>query len=601
MRRDAREGLQGGLFDRIFAQSRPSLALRSDIGDKADRPRQSPDLVLSTPTNAVISYDADSFEPGAKPLGRRSAGLGLIRGFVEHAGVDSWYGYSEIEPNQEGFEAAVRRFGGAGPVHWSTVRDVAGLQKVGSLHIAGPFGAGQAFHRRGVDQRGWSLTGVTHTMSSHAAADAIASLVTAPVQSWDALICSSRAVRAAVQSSLDEQCDYLSRRFGGAPVAPALQLPVIPLGVRCADFAAAPERRAAVRAQLGIPDGEVVVLYAARLSFHAKAHPYPMYLALQKAAKLTGKPVHLLLAGWFSDSFQERVYREGAAALCPDVKLHVIDGSQPGVWEGVWQAGDVYTLLSDNIQESFGLSPVEALSAGLPVVGSDWDGLKDTIVHGETGFLAPTLQPQPGAGFYLSGAYDVRQISYDQYIAGSAMSVAIDVDAAADAFAALIGDDDLRRRMGLAARQRALSTYDWGQVIPKYQALWRELAERRAKDQEIAPRGRVQAGNPARDDPFRTFAAYPTRPLLGGDRVISPPTLAQDAKAIADLPGVHPILGVAHKDGELLSQATVMANLGEARVDEVLNALPDLNRWRALRTILWMHKYGLVAVKPPEA
>lgn len=550
------------------------------------------------PTNASISYDADSFEPGDKPMGRRTAGLGLLRGFVEHAGVDTWFGYSQVEPTQAGFETAVRRFGGVGPVVWSTRRDVTGLRRAGALHVAGPIGAFHALHRRGVDQRAWSLTGVTHTMSSHAAADAVASLVAAPVQSWDALICTSRAVQAAVRSTLEAQADYLRARLGATAADPVLQLPVIPLGVRCPDFAAAPERRAAIRARIGVPDDEVLVLYAARLSFHAKAHPYPMYAALQKAAKRTGKPVHLLVAGWFSDEFQERVFREGAAALCPDVTLHVLDGRELGVWEGVWQAADVYTLLSDNIQESFGLSPVEAMAAGLPVVGSDWDGLKDTIVHGETGFLAPTLQPPLGGGFYIAGVYERGQANYDQYIAAAAQTLAIDVDAAADAFAALIGDAGLRARMGQAARDRALAVYDWSRVIPLYQGLWSELAERRAKDRELAPRLRNQPGHPARDDPFRTFAAYPTRAVAGADRVTPPATLVEDVRALTALPGVNPVLGVVHHGQELLDLAGVMASLGEATLDEILAAAPTLDRWRSLRTVVWLHKYGLITIKP---
>ena len=31
------------------------------------------------------------------------------------------------------------------------------------------------------------------------------------------------------------------------------------------------------------------------------------------------------------------------------------------------------------------------MAAGLPVVGSDWNGYKDTIEHGKTGFLSPPI------------------------------------------------------------------------------------------------------------------------------------------------------------------------------------------------------------------
>ena len=53
-------------------------------------------------------------------------------------------------------------------------------------------------------------------------------------------------------------------------------------------------------------------------------------------------------------------------------------------------SGDVFLSLPDNIQETFGLVVVEAMASGLPVLGSDWDGYRDLVVHGETGFLVPT-------------------------------------------------------------------------------------------------------------------------------------------------------------------------------------------------------------------
>jgi glycosyltransferase involved in cell wall biosynthesis len=40
------------------------------------------------------------------------------------------------------------------------------------------------------------------------------------------------------------------------------------------------------------------------------------------------------------------------------------------------------------IAEHFGLTPVEAMSQGVPVVAYDSGGIRETISHGETGFLA---------------------------------------------------------------------------------------------------------------------------------------------------------------------------------------------------------------------
>ena len=39
------------------------------------------------------------------------------------------------------------------------------------------------------------------------------------------------------------------------------------------------------------------------------------------------------------------------------------------------------------IDEDFGISPVESMAAGKPVIGVDEGGLKETVIHGETGYL----------------------------------------------------------------------------------------------------------------------------------------------------------------------------------------------------------------------
>lgn len=49
-----------------------------------------------------------------------------------------------------------------------------------------------------------------------------------------------------------------------------------------------------------------------------------------------------------------------------------------------------------SLDENFGYVPLEAMSCGIPPVASDYGGLKDTILHGETGFLTPTWVTSSG-------------------------------------------------------------------------------------------------------------------------------------------------------------------------------------------------------------
>jgi N-acetyl-alpha-D-glucosaminyl L-malate synthase BshA len=55
--------------------------------------------------------------------------------------------------------------------------------------------------------------------------------------------------------------------------------------------------------------------------------------------------------------------------------------------EEVTAVADVFLLPSE--LESFGLSALEAMACGVPVVGSDAGGLPEVVKHTETGFLLP--------------------------------------------------------------------------------------------------------------------------------------------------------------------------------------------------------------------
>ena len=99
------------------------------------------------------------------------------------------------------------------------------------------------------------------------------------------------------------------------------------------------------------------------------------------------KPVHLVHAGWFPGGDEDRKrYQEAANQLAGTMHCHFVDGNDPAVVGACWAAADVFLSLVDNIQETFRLTPIEAMAAGLPVVVSDWDGYRYTVRDGETGF-----------------------------------------------------------------------------------------------------------------------------------------------------------------------------------------------------------------------
>jgi glycosyltransferase involved in cell wall biosynthesis len=103
---------------------------------------------------------------------------------------------------------------------------------------------------------------------------------------------------------------------------------------------------------------------------------------------------------------------------------------------------DVFVLLSE--WEGMSRGVLEAMAVGLPVVGTDVNGIGDLIVDGQTGF-----------------------------------KVALgDIAHATDSLAALVADKDLRRAMGEAARDRIRAEYSVDRTVSELTQVYLELADR---------------------------------------------------------------------------------------------------------------------------
>ncbi len=530
---------------------------------------------------------------GRSLMGRHVAGAGFLAGYARHAGVDRLFAYARDAEHFADFERRVRAANPAAPpASWIRRGRLAELARPGCLSVPSPEIGALAWLRRHGDQRGFSLSGIFHTTASDRAMDAIGDLAIAPLQAWDAVVCPSLAVRRTVEHVLERWSDYLAS-VAGAPIRPVVQFPVIPLGVDADAFAPSPgDHRAEWRARLGVADDEPVVLYVGRLSYHAKANPFAMLVALEGAAARLDRAVRLVLVGWFASPTIEAHVRHAIATLCRRVRVDIVDGRDEAARVGPWQAADVFVSLVDNVQETFGLSPLEAMASGLPVVASDWDGYRETVRHGIDGFLVPTLAPPAGAGAEIAFRHVAGIDGYDRAIGGAAQSVAVDVGATRDAFVALLGDADLRRRMGEAGRARARAEYDWRVVVARMQDLWAELARRRARDPERATRAEAAPAHPLRDDPFAAFAHYPTS-ALSPDVMIErvPGRALEDAAAVSPLVDFAPYLLPTRAR---LERALDALDDGPRGVGDFVTGLAAGERRRLLRGLAWLAKIGAI-------
>jgi len=465
------------------------------------------------PANAVIHYHPEGYTTsGPKLMGRNAAGESFLRGFFAYGRGESYWAYVTHAEHARHFADAVKAAGKSAPVHTVDKNNLTALRQVGLVYYPGPGIAEYAWQWASYGHASWSLCGITHTTSSAAAMDAITELLTAPVQPWDALICTSRAVKNNVEKLLQAQADYLRARLGITKLVLPM-LPVISLGIHTDDFSYTLAQKAAARVKLGADASTLVVLYMGRLSFHGKAHPLAMYQALELAAKglQDGQKIVLVECGWHANEYISKAFADAATLACPSVRVVRLDGRLAAERETAWAGADVFCSLSDNIQESFGIVPIEAMAAGLPVVVSDWDGYRDTVRDGVEGFRISTLQPTAGLGSDLALRHELEIDTYDRYIGYSSSLVAVDVAACAAAFGRLFASAELRASMGQAGQLRARSMYDWSVIIPQYEALWTLQSEQRKK--QAADLVGLPYPRRAHMDPFYAFAAYPTSAL----------------------------------------------------------------------------------------
>ena len=448
---------------------------------------------------------------GQKLMGRQAAGAGLMRAIARCDDLTEVGCFAASAAHAAECAQSLRQQGYRGAVPWVSTEEPEALARFGCLYHPAPGIQQLAWRRARIGDRAYSLCGITHTTASHAIMSSIAEFLVAPIRSWDAVICTSRVVRDSVRMLLEEQADYLRARLG-AQRFELPQLPLIPLGVHCADLRFEQQLRVQARQELQIGAEDVAFLFLGRLSFHAKAHPQQMFHALERAEK-RGRAVHLILCGWFANDAIEKAFREAAALFCPSVRLLIVDGRLPKMQARAWAAADVFVSLSDNIQETFGLTPVEAMAAGLPCIVSDWNGYRDTVRDGLDGYRIPTIMPPPGAGADLACRYDDGRDSYDMYCGHTSQAVAVDGTLLTQACSRLICDAELRRVMGEHARRRAEREFDWPVIFRRYRELWTELSERRRADPVLLPA--LPSCAPDRPDPFRLFQSYPTNTLSG--------------------------------------------------------------------------------------
>jgi glycosyltransferase involved in cell wall biosynthesis/LmbE family N-acetylglucosaminyl deacetylase len=123
-------------------------------------------------------------------------------------------------------------------------------------------------------------------------------------------------------------------------------------------------------------------------------------------------------------------------------------------------------LVNPSLSESFGMSLVEAMSVGCPVVATTAGGMPEIVTHGQTGLL---VEPA-------------------------------DVTSLAEAIRTLLRNDGLRRRMGEAGRLRVAGEFTWDVVASRMGDIYAERRGMRRNERSGMKRfERLLAGSTSLD------------------------------------------------------------------------------------------------------
>jgi glycosyltransferase involved in cell wall biosynthesis len=176
------------------------------------------------------------------------------------------------------------------------------------------------------------------------------------------------------------------------------------------------------------PDAELTIvgwipkIPRASSSIHGSKEP----IVRELSAKFGGAPYEKYLRSHLSPAAAERVTITGAIPR-PELLCRYRDSD--------------LLVLPSILPEGFGMPIIEAASWGLPTVATRRGGIPEVIVDGETGRLVE--------------AGDARGLRA--------------------AIADLLRDDVQRRRMGQAARARALGLFTWSQIVERLEHVYKNL------------------------------------------------------------------------------------------------------------------------------
>jgi D-inositol-3-phosphate glycosyltransferase len=250
----------------------------------------------------------------------------------------------------------------------------------------------------------------------------------------------AEADRIVAECPQDE--DDLIRLYGADPA----RISIVPCGFDPVEFA--PRSRTLARLELGLDPTERVLLQLGRMV--PRKGVDTVIRALGRLRRDHDIAARLLIVGGSErdpDPSQEPELArlvEVARAEAVEDRVTFVGRRDRHELAGYYGAADVF--VSTPWYEPFGITPLEAMACGTPVVGSNVGGIKFSVRDGETGYLVPPNDPE----------------------------------GLADRLARLLADERLRARFGRQGLRRVHAFFTWRHVARALAEVYDEVLAARA-------------------------------------------------------------------------------------------------------------------------
>jgi hypothetical protein len=238
------------------------------------------------------------------------------------------------------------------------------------------------------------------------------------------------------------EVEELARDYAADPA----KISVTPAGMDPRRFR--PVAREEARRNAGVADDRPVVIYVGRMlprkDVRNVVRGFARLLDRWRDEPPGRAPLLLLVGGETAEpdpvaTPEIGVLQSLAAELGIAEHVRYVGKRQPDELRYYYSAGDV--AVTTPWYEPFGLTPLEAMGCGRPVIGADVGGISYTVQHGTTGYLVPPRDPEALAARLFD----------------------------------LLSRPELRSAMGRAARARVEREFTWERVAQRVAAVYQSV------------------------------------------------------------------------------------------------------------------------------